>query len=91
MEPLMSPEAQMLFNIVAGVAGLFGSFILKSQWDAIKEGQKERSDLARQIASVEVLVAGDYAKREDVDRLGAALFAKLDRMEGKLDNKVDKP
>lgn len=87
----MSPEAQMLFNIVAGVAGLFGSFILKSQWDAIKEGQKERADLARQIASVEVLVAGDYVKRADVDRLGDAIFAKLDNIENKLDRKADKP
>jgi len=87
----MSPEAQLLFNIVAGVAGCFGSFILKSQWDAIKEGQKERSDLARQIANIEVLVAGDYAKREDVDRLGAAIFLKLDKIENKLDSKADKP
>lgn len=87
----MSPEAQLLFNIVAGVAGAFGSFILKTQWDAIKEGQRERADLALQIANIKVLVAGDYAKRDDVDRLGAAIFLKLDNIENKLDRKADKP
>jgi hypothetical protein len=87
----MSPEAQMLFNIVAGVAGMFGSFILKSQWDAIKEGQQDRAQLAKDIASIQVLVAGDYAKREDVDRLGQTLFQKLDLISEQINRKADKP
>lgn len=86
----MPPEMQLLFNIVAGVAGLFGSFLLKSMWDSIKDAQKDHAALAQKISDIEVLVAGDYAKREDVDRLGQALFAKLDRMENKIDQKVDK-
>lgn len=87
----MSPEAQLLFNIVAGVAGLFGSFLLKNQWDSIKEGQAYTMALAKKLAEIEVLVAGNYAKREDVDRMGAAIFLKLDKIEGKLDQKADKP
>lgn len=87
----MSPEAQMLFNIVAGVAGALGSFVLKSQWDAIKDGQKDRENLAKKIAEIEVLVAGDYVKKADVDKLGDAIFRKLDNIENKLDRKADKP
>ena len=87
----MSPEMQLIFNIVAGIAGFFGSFILKSQWDAIKDGQKDRAELAKDIASIQVLVAGDYAKREDVDRLGQTLFQKLDHISEQINRKADKP
>ena len=42
------------------------------------------------MASIEVLVAGHYVTRPDMDKLGDAIFKKLDRIEGKLDGKVDK-
>jgi hypothetical protein len=37
-----------------------------------------------------VLVAGEYATREDFKSLSNAIFTKLDRIEDKLDAKVDK-
>jgi len=86
----MSPEVQLIFDIIGGVCGLLGSFFLKVQWENIQELRKANSDLVAKHAEIEVLVAGHYAKREDVDKLGAALFAKLDRIETKLDQKVDK-
>ena len=39
---------------------------------------------------VEVLVAGTYVKNEALERLSSSLFAKLDRIESKLDGKQDK-
>lgn len=87
----MSPELQMIFNIVAGVAGLFGSFILTRLWAALDEMRRDHQALARKHAEAEVLVAGAYAKRDDVERLGNAIFAKLDKIENKLDQKADKP
>lgn len=87
----MTPEAQLIFNIIGGLCGFLGSFILKLQWDQIQELRRAQHDLASKHAEIEVLVAGQYAKRDDVDKLGVALFAKLDRIEQKLDQKVDKP
>lgn len=87
----MSPDTQLMFNIVAGVAGLFGSFILTRLWAAMDDMRKEHAALARKHAETEVLVAGAYAKREDVERLGQAIFNKLDKIENKLDQKADKP
>jgi len=36
------------------------------------------------------LVAGSYAKRDELDKMAAAIFLKLDRIEAKLDTKADK-
>ena len=52
---------------------------------------RSRAELARDIASIQVLVAGDYAKREDVDRLGQTLFQKLDHISEQINRKADKP
>ena len=86
----MLPEYQLFFNIAAGIIGSFGALLLRSQLDAIKDLQKSHADLVQKHASIEVLVAGNYAKKDDVDRLGSAIFAKLDKIENKLDQKADK-
>jgi hypothetical protein len=42
------------------------------------------------LEELEVLLAAQYAKRDDVNEISKAIFAKLDRIEEKLDKKVDK-
>jgi CHASE3 domain sensor protein len=59
-------------------------------WQAVKDLQKADKDLTAKVAEIEVLVAGHYVKRDDLDQLSKAIFAKLDRIEDKLDGKVDK-
>lgn len=86
----MPTEVQIIFNIVAGIAGFLGAFLMRSLWDAIKELQAAHTELVKRHSETELLVAGNYAKREDVERLVQALFAKLDKIENKLDHKVDK-
>ena len=52
----------------------------------------ERETVPRgRVAEIEVLVAGAYVKKDDLEKLSNAIFAKLDRIEDKLDLKVDKP
>lgn len=75
---------QELFNIAVAIAGALGGWWLNTMWSAMRE-------LERKVASIDVLVAGSYVKREEVDKLGDVLFEKLDRIEQKLDRKVDKP
>jgi hypothetical protein len=46
--------------------------------------------LVEKVNSIEILVAGNYITKNDFDKIGAAIFAKLDKIEDKLDRKVDK-
>lgn len=81
---------QQVFNIAVGVAGALGGWWMKAMWDAVKELKVAHERLADQVSDLKVLVAGDYVRREMFDRLSDAIFTKLDRIESKLDGKVDK-
>ena len=81
---------QQLFNIVIGVAGALGGWWMKAMWEGLKDLQRTYHDQDLQVNNLQVLVAGQYMRREEFDKLSQAIFAKLDRIEDKLDNKVDK-
>lgn len=75
---------QDVFNIAAGISGALGGWWLNTMWQAMRE-------LERKVASIDVLVAGSYVKRDEFKQLSEVLFEKLDRIDQKLDRKVDKP
>jgi len=81
---------QTIINwLLSGFGALIG-FLLNAVWQAVKDLQRADARLAEKVAEIEVLVAGDYVKRDDFAELSRALFAKLDKIEDKLDKKVDK-
>lgn len=81
---------QTILNwILGGVGGLLG-FLLNMVWQAVKDLQQADRQLTAKVSEMEVLVAGAYVKKDDMDKLSKAIFAKLDRIEDKLDGKVDK-
>lgn len=75
--------------IIAGAGALLGIF-LKALLDSVKDLQRADMDLTQKVSEIEVLVAGSYVKRDDMDKLTTAIFTKLDRIEAKLDGKADK-
>lgn len=75
--------------LLAGFGGLIG-FLLNAVWQAVKDLQKADTELTKKVSEIEVLVAGAYVKKDDIDKLSNAIFTKLDRIEDKLDGKVDK-
>lgn len=83
-------DAQTIINIAIGLVGALGGWVLNNLKSSIDELRKQDSLLADKVQHIEVLVAGTYVKRDDMEKLGDALFAKLDKIESKLDNKVDK-
>ena len=87
----MSPDSQTYFNVAILIFGGLGGWILNNLSGSIKSLQVTDSELTTKLQSVEVLVAGSYVKRDDLDKLSAALFAKLDKIDSKLDGKADKP
>lgn len=87
-------DAQTIINVLFAVAGGMGGWILNNLKASIEALQKADTILADKVQHIEVLVAGTYVKREDMEKLSFALFHKLDKMEIKIDNldskKVDK-
>ncbi len=81
---------QPLFNIAVTLAGFLGGWVLNSLKTSIDNLQKVDTNLAEKVQKIEVLVAGTYVKKDDLEKLSEALFHKLDKIENKLDNKVDK-
>ena len=67
----------------------FGWF-LNVAWSSLKSLQEQDRSLADKVARIEVLVAGEYVKKDDFERVIERLFDKLDHIEIKIDNKADK-
>ena len=84
-------DTQTLINILFGAIGALLSWILKSVTDSVKELQGADTNLAAKVQEIELLVVGDYIKHSDFKEFSNAIFAKLDRMEAKIDGKQDKP
>ena len=81
---------QTLINwLLAGFGALIG-FLLNAVWQAVKDLQAADKVLADKVGSIEVLVAGAYVKKDEFTDTVKALFAKLDKIEDKLDKKADK-
>jgi hypothetical protein len=90
-------DTQTLINILIGACGALIGWVLKSIRESIRDLQNMHKDLtdadnalADKVQKIEVLVAGTYVKRDDLDKLSVALFNKLDKIEAKLDGKADK-
>jgi hypothetical protein len=81
---------QTIINwLLAGFGALIG-FLLNAVWQAVKDLQNADKVLAEKVGSIEVLVAGAYVKKDEFIQSINALFAKLDKIEDKLDKKADK-
>ncbi len=82
--------SQELINWVLGAFGMLLGFIVKSIWDAVKDLQASDKDLADKVSRIEVLVAGEYVKKEEFNSIMLRIFEKLDHIESKIDSKQDK-
>jgi hypothetical protein len=81
---------QTIFNIAITVSGFLGGWWLKVLWDAVKDLQIADKILVDKVNTIEILIAGTYMSKVDFDKIAVAIFAKLDKIEDKLDRKVDK-
>lgn len=81
---------QSFLNWTFGIINIVFGFLLKAIWDSYKDLKKADSALADKVNKIEVLVAGEYVKRDDFDRVANAIFLKLDKISDKLDSKADK-
>jgi hypothetical protein len=83
-------DTQTLINTAFALIGALGGWILNNIKASVDELRKADIQLADKVQHIELLVAGTYVKREDMEKLSQALFHKLDKIEAKLDAKVDR-
>jgi hypothetical protein len=81
---------QNTIDIVIALANVILGAYLKAAWDSLKTLQEADKNLAEKLSHVEILVAGQYVHKNDFMKLSDALFAKLDKIEDKLDGKADR-
>ena len=81
---------QSLLNMLFGVLFTAAGWWLKALWDSVHELQIADRQLSDKIATMEVLVAGNYVTRAEMDKHIEALFKKLDRIEDNLSHKADR-
>lgn len=81
---------QVIINWLLASFGALIGFLLNAVWQAVKDLQTADKELAGKVSEIEVLVAGDYVRREEFNQTVTALFSKLDRIEDKIDKKADK-
>jgi len=83
-------DAQTMLNWAFGLTTFFGGIWVRGIADSLKELKSVDNDLATKVQGIELLVAGQYVKRDELAALGNAIFVKLDKIEAKLDHKADK-
>ena len=79
----------MINTIITLTGGTFG-WLLKTLWDSVRMLEKADDMINEKVNRVEVLVAGEYVRREEFQDGVQRLFTKLDQIEAKIDQKADK-
>lgn len=77
---------QTLFNVAIAGFGALAGFLLKNIWDAVKDLQTSDKELATKVAEIELLVAGDYVKRVELDKIRL----EFDKIRAEFDKSIDR-
>jgi len=80
----------MLFNIGIGLISAMLGWWLNNVWTSLKELQNADRELAEKVASIEILVAGQYVTRDEFNNVLNQVFNKLDKIIDAVNKKVDR-
>lgn len=83
-------DHQMLFNIGIGIISAMLGWWLNNVWTSLKELQNADRELAEKVASIEILVAGQYVTRDEFNNVLNQVFNKLDKIIDAVNKKVDR-
>ena len=81
---------QDMVNTLFGALFTGAGWWLKALLDSVRDLQHADRLLTEKVAGIEVLVAGNYVTKSELEKLVGGLMKKLDRIEDKLDDKVSK-
>lgn len=72
-------DTQTIINIAFGLVHVMGGWILRTFWSEIKGLQTRDSQLTDKIGSMEVLVAGRYVTREELQSSLGTILSSIDK------------
>ena len=84
-------DYQWVLNGLFAVIAFLGGAVYNNIRTGMQEQDKELKELADKVHQIDKLVAGNYVHKDDLEKITAALFRKLDQICDKLDRKADKP
>lgn len=84
------PDTQTVWSAVLTIVNLIvgGAVILLR--DSLRELAASDKDLAIKVQGIELLVAGNYVRKDDFNRSMDKIFYKLDAIDEKLDTKMSR-
>ena len=83
-------DSQDFINLALGAISFLGGWVVKNLQDSMKSLRDADERLTLKVQSIEVLVAGQYIKREDFDKTISALFTRLDGIGSTRDMKANR-
>ena len=83
-------EPQTFINAALGLIAFLGGWVMSNLQESMRALRASDENLATKVQAIEVLVAGQYIKRDEFDKIIAALFLKLDKIDAKLDTKMSR-
>lgn len=87
-------DFQFAFNVALGLIAFLGGWIMNNFRDNLKDLYEKNNIQIDKLQDIHILVAGQYVKREEmykeIEKLSVAIFNKLDKIDNKLDEKLDK-
>ena len=82
---------QTFLNWVFAGGGALIGWVMKFFYDRLRDLAIQDQELATKVQAIELLVAGEYVKKDQLERMEERIFAKLEKIELKIDRKADKP
>ena len=83
-------DTQDLINSAFAALGGLAGWVLNNLKDSIENLRKQELVTTDKLQRMEVLVAGNYVKREELVAMLASIRCQLEKIDNKLDTKADK-
>ena len=84
------PDYQMLFNVSFSAILLGAGWLMRVLFETIKDLRDKDQKIYDKVSSLAVTLPENYVSKRDFKDLNDRIFAKLDRIENKIDTKADK-
>ena len=81
---------QIIFNILISIIGVGCAFVLNRIFKRLDDLQNTDIETNRKLTDLSVKLPTEYTHKDDFQHFVDAIFKKLDRIEYKIDQKVDK-
>ena len=83
-------DYQQAFDIAITLVGGLGGWILANVQSQLNDARKSQTDLTDKVQRMEVLVAGEYVKRDEFRKDVDNIFVVLRRIEDAVAGKADR-